>query len=1155
VNVQLSSKPMKKRLVVGGSAVALLVVAYSGAAQTSPALFFKSNVVPPLNGTYLSPAQSRAVYANGVLISNVTQRAVTETQPPPPIGTSATRTFNSEVDFDLSLNNGASFSRVSAPAQITVNLQAVGGSGGVQNFDTEMLQLNISGGSLPSGVQVRAGTSQLSTGQTTFTPTSGGYMVSSFFDIFTEVSLDGGQTWSPATQSTHVDLRPDPTLVPAVPVPTALVPPPSDVFVASAQSQAAFAGGIVIKSVRNNFFTQQLDLTSLPVGGGKQTEQFGSMASFQLSTDGGRTFSMVQTPATITVSLQKVSSGPPALFDTEMLQLDLSFSAPGSTLRLRESPTLPSYGETALQQMADGSFQLNSFFDIFTELSLDGGQTWQAPTNGPTHVELQPSALRMKAPVANMPPTNGQFNLAGRAQYVAAGSGIVLSNVVVRNMSPSFPLPPPGQNQSQELNAAVDMMVSLDSGQTFTPASAPAIGLVTISNTSLATASAKYLNTELVQLNISGGSLPGGLMIRESPTKASLGRASVVQDANGYRISSFFDVFTEVSLDQGQTWNPGVSDPSTIPLVPNLPYAPYVITCPSNITVYATSPSGAYVTYSFPPITIFPDCPFCCFTATGVPPSGSLFPIGTTTVTGYGSDGCGEHPTCTFTITVLPSLIYAGLAELAVNRALLWNSNYVTTNQYLVVSNLFTDSADGFSMNLGAADSAVMNFLPFSALANCPTDLVTMATGTFGSDANHNMGSGAYFGGSNPMFRVNFSSLGASSAILEVHDGDDNHLVYSNRFANDTLVSVNTIFPPPCSNYNTTVYTYWQSPDGICYRFCRFGCDCSGTNCYIERVACWRPDIATLPAGLHLSSLRVLGAAAVPPGSFALQGQELGLFGMRHMATGNGTFDSRQGILMLNGIGSSGQDGVVIDLGHAGRYNMMLAPTMVENTGALFGMAARGRFGGMEDAPLGFALLEHVGPGGGCIVQDDFTPIGASQTRVEIYQDSQLIGSITEPSGALGNLPSHGNLVGCGMLAAPLGFRARFDSAFVFVPQGGTSQFTGNELHLLAANPTGPVRDLSHFGVQAGNIPQIAIIGESAQPVITSALRQNNGTFAVAGMGAAGVSYRLLGAATLGPVNGWSTAATAMSNPDGSFSLMDTRPGLAGQQFYIVVTP
>jgi len=38
--------------------------------------------------------------------------------------------------------------------------------------------------------------SKASRGQTRITAAPGGFMVSSFFDVFTELSIEGGSTWS-----------------------------------------------------------------------------------------------------------------------------------------------------------------------------------------------------------------------------------------------------------------------------------------------------------------------------------------------------------------------------------------------------------------------------------------------------------------------------------------------------------------------------------------------------------------------------------------------------------------------------------------------------------------------------------------------------------------------------------------------------------------------------------------------------------------------------------------------------------------------------------------------------------------------------------------------------------------------------------------------
>jgi len=75
---------------------------------------------------------------------------------------------------------------------------------------------------------------------------------------------------------------------------------------------------------------------------------------------------------------------------------------------------------------------------------------------------------------------------------------------------------------------------------------------------------------------------------------------------------------------------------------------PPSITCPANIT-QSNDPNqcGAVVTY---PAVASDNCPGV--TVQAVPPSGSFFPVGTTTVTQTATDGVGNTATCFFTVTV-----------------------------------------------------------------------------------------------------------------------------------------------------------------------------------------------------------------------------------------------------------------------------------------------------------------------------------------------------------------------------------------------------------------------------------------------------------------------------------------------------------------------
>jgi hypothetical protein len=76
-------------------------------------------------------------------------------------------------------------------------------------------------------------------------------------------------------------------------------------------------------------------------------------------------------------------------FNTQITQFDVSGGNLPSNIRLRQSATEPTLGQTTVQDLGNGQFLITSFFDVFTDLSIDGGQTW-IPSDRAGHVELQP---------------------------------------------------------------------------------------------------------------------------------------------------------------------------------------------------------------------------------------------------------------------------------------------------------------------------------------------------------------------------------------------------------------------------------------------------------------------------------------------------------------------------------------------------------------------------------------------------------------------------------------------------------------------------------------------------------------------------------------------------------------------------------------------
>jgi hypothetical protein len=142
-------------------------------------------------------------------------------------------------------------------------------------------------------------------------------------------------------------------------------------------------------------------------------------------------------------------------------------------------------------------------------------------------------------------------------QFGIPGTAIIYARNFRHSNFPN-PIPPPITNGTSIYTAPstlIDAQVSVD-GQNFFPATAQGPLVVKITDTTTSGSAMNTYDTEIVQMNLSGNAIFGSFMLRESPTLQSLGKHTIVADPRGYRISSFFDVFLEVSTDLGVTWIP-----------------------------------------------------------------------------------------------------------------------------------------------------------------------------------------------------------------------------------------------------------------------------------------------------------------------------------------------------------------------------------------------------------------------------------------------------------------------------------------------------------------------------------------------------------------------------------------------------------------------
>jgi hypothetical protein len=173
---------------------------------------------PSPGGTYESPTEfPPTVFPPGILVRNFRHSQLNNPIVPPVLGSGATyQSVGTRLDAEVSQDGGNTWQPFTAFGNTVVSIQHVSDSGGTRSFDTEMLALDMSGGSLPAGVMLRESPTRASLGKHTISPAQhGGFNVASFFDVFLELSVDGGANWSPAPDAARVELRvPAPVLAP-----------------------------------------------------------------------------------------------------------------------------------------------------------------------------------------------------------------------------------------------------------------------------------------------------------------------------------------------------------------------------------------------------------------------------------------------------------------------------------------------------------------------------------------------------------------------------------------------------------------------------------------------------------------------------------------------------------------------------------------------------------------------------------------------------------------------------------------------------------------------------------------------------------------------------------------------------------------------------
>ena len=197
---------------------------------------------------------------------------------------------------------------------------------------------------------------------------------------------------SPAAQA-----NPNGVDLPGDTLPPTDAPPGGDIFY-HANTELCYDGGAfcITQEWHYGFHNIVTNFSSSP---GNEVETFDSSALIDVTS------SLYTGPLSLTGSvgvtvLGRTSDTENGSFATEMTSLDLSGSIGGHTVTIINNPADSSTGDTTITPLGGGMYNINSFFDIFTELSIDGGPFAPPDSGGTVQVELdlpEPASLGLLA--------------------------------------------------------------------------------------------------------------------------------------------------------------------------------------------------------------------------------------------------------------------------------------------------------------------------------------------------------------------------------------------------------------------------------------------------------------------------------------------------------------------------------------------------------------------------------------------------------------------------------------------------------------------------------------------------------------------------------------------------------------------------------------
>ena len=144
--------------------------------------------------------------------------------------------------------------------------------------------------------------------------------------------------------------------------------PPAGQYVSPTDYHTYAAAGIVLDDPSHDRFTEVF----IENDGPDEIETFQSAFS---ATEINQGLGPITLLGPVQIRTKGKSGNTTGTFDTEIISMSLSGNIGGMPVTVRQDPGRPSLGQTTITDLGGGLYEIDSFFDVFTELSVGGG-TW-----------------------------------------------------------------------------------------------------------------------------------------------------------------------------------------------------------------------------------------------------------------------------------------------------------------------------------------------------------------------------------------------------------------------------------------------------------------------------------------------------------------------------------------------------------------------------------------------------------------------------------------------------------------------------------------------------------------------------------------------------------------------------------------------------------